>query len=151
MVNKIYTQTIFDQAFNRVVLYLYKEGKLSQKVFADEIGIPPSNLSDILKANRGVPKSKIDFAKFILTTKYNVNNNFLDSNSGQFLNHPLDPKPEEHPQVVDIKIENEKLKIKNEELETRISDLRKLNKTYEQLIDSLNKQLANQAKKVDKK
>ncbi|THU34216.1 hypothetical protein FAM09_24670 [Niastella caeni] len=147
MDKKNYTQTLFDQAFTRVVLYLYKEGKLSQQNLAKEIEMPPSNLSDILKGGRGVPKNKIDFAKFILATKYNVNNSFLDTNEGPFLNQPLEPKNEEHPQFIDIKNENEKLTIINRELEVRIADLRKLNETQEELINSLKEQLLKTAKK----
>lgn len=147
MEKKNYSQTLFDQAFTKVVLYLYKEGKLSQQNFAGEIEMPPSNLSDILKGRRGVPKSKIDFAKFILVTKYNVNNTFLESNDGPLLNQPSELNPQEHPQVIDIIKENEKLKGINKELQARISDLNRLNNTQELLIQTLQEQIIKQGKK----
>lgn len=147
MEKKSYTQTLFDQAFVTVVTYLYKNDKLQQKVFAGQMGIPPSNLNDILASGRGVPKSKIEFAKYILRERYNVNPVYLDTLEGSYLNEPVPLNVKEHPQVVDIMKENEMLKSSNKELTNRIEDLRKLNETQEQLINSLKEKMMKQGKK----
>lgn len=147
MEKKKFTQSPFDQHFVNVVSYLYKVEKLQQKVFAAELDMPASNLNDILAANRGVPRTKIDFAKFILREKYNVRAEYLETGEGPFLRNPIELNINEHPQIVELMKENELLKIKYQELETRISDLRKLNETQEALINSLREQSSKQGKK----
>lgn len=141
MDKKNYSQSQFDQAFVNAISYLYKNEKLQQKVFASELGMPPSNLNDILAGGRGVPKTKIEFAIFLLREKYNVRGEYLETGKGPILNDPLKLDLNEHPQVVDILKENELQKLKIQELQTRISDLQKLNETQEKLINSLNEQI----------
>lgn len=134
---KKYVQTTFDIAFNRIVLYLKKEGIIKQITFAKEIGLTSNNLGDILRADRGLPEHKRTFATYLLTSKYNVNPTFLKTNKGQFLNKPLDLKPEEYPQVAAVQQENETLKTRITELESRINYLKKIVETQELLISTL--------------
>lgn len=142
MEKKIYTQTTFDQAFVNVVSYLYKEKKIKQKEFAKQLDIPASNLNDILSGGRGVPNSKIEIAKYLLREKYNVRAEYLETGQGPFLKEPMEINFNQHPQVSEIIKQNEILQMKIQELETRITDLRKLNETQDALIISLKDQLA---------
>lgn len=137
---KLYEQTDFDKAFVRVINYLKKEKIVKQISLSKEIKININNLSDILNGLRGVPKQKKVFASYVLVNKYNVRQEFLDTNKGAFLKKPLPVSSEEHP-------EYNELKRRVTELETRVRDLTKLLDTKDMLIDSLNKQLQKKANK----
>jgi hypothetical protein len=141
MTQKKYLQSPFDKLFIKAVNYLYKAGKLQQKQFAKEIDMPASNFNDVLAGGRGVPKSKIDFAKYILRERYHVRSEFLESGEGPILTKPLELNLNDHPQVADLIKENDNLKLRIQDLETRILDLKQLNETQLEYINSLKKQI----------
>ena len=136
MEKKKYIQSQFDQAFVNAVSYLYKAGKLQQKVFANELDMPASNFNDILAGGRGVPKTKIEFAKYLLREKYNVVSDYLETGVGAILKNPLELDLN-NPQVIELVKENETLKLKISDLEKHNADLKKLNENQEFLIASL--------------
>lgn len=140
MDSNIYTKTLFDKAFINVVEWLNNNGYLSQREFANKLDILPSTLNKVLSGDRGVPKTKIPNAKWILVNEYKVRQDFLETNTGAMFTEKMEINLNAHHHVKDLIDENEKLKERNKDLEKRIKELTQLNETQAQMIKLMQKQ-----------
>lgn len=141
--------TTFDKAVSRVLTYLKTERKLMYSAFAEQTGILPQVISQIVGLTRGVPTHRIDMVSYILTDKYKVNPDFLRTNNGPFLAEPLPVKAEEVPQYFQVVNENTQLRKQIEDLERQLQNYKQITDSQSSIIESL-KDAVKSAKKSAK-